>query len=154
APAAAALAFGDAYGAEFSAGCACDVAPIAERDVYRPRVTAAGASARGILLAAVRAGTHRPLAKMELELPEHDLVVTILRDVLQAQVDGRWLRLGVTYREQVEICRILGLISPTQEIVTAAWEAARDAGRTIQPIGLVQSAEDFALMDSIAFAIK
>src|SRR6185369_11813007 len=45
-------------------------------------------------------------------------------------------------------------ISPTQEIVTAAWEAARGEGRTIAPVGLVQSAADFPLMDSIAFAVK
>lgn len=142
------------FASEITAGCACDEAPSAQDDVFRPQITAAGSSARGVLLAAVRAGAHRPVAKMELELPERDLVVTILRDALQAKVDGRWLRLGVSYNEQVEICRLLGMISPTQEIVTAAWEVARDAGHHIQPLGLVHSAADFALMDSMQFAIR
>jgi hypothetical protein len=139
----------------FASGCPCDDLPHAEADAYLPRISAAGgSSARGILLDAVLSGAHRPVAKMELELPDQDLVVTILRDALQAQVNGRWLRLGVTYDEQIQICRALGLVSPTQEIVTAAWEAARAAGRAITPLGLVQSEADFALMDSIQFAIR
>ena len=147
------------FAAEIMAGCACDAPdadalPRADADVFRPRVRAAGSTVHGILLAAVRAGEHRPISKVEIELPEQDLVVTMLRDALQARVNGRWLRLGVTYNEQVEIARILGMISPTHEMVTAAWEAAKAANRIIQPMPLRRSDSDDALLDSIEFAIR
>lgn len=108
--------------------------------------------ARGLLLAAVRAGRHHPIAYMELEVPAMDLVVTILREPLRAQVEGRWLRLGVTYTEQIEICRRLGLVSPTKEIVDAAWAFARGERSVIAPTGLVQSPADSEWMMSLAFA--
>ena len=87
-------------------------------------------------------------------LAKAGLEVTVLEK--QAQVGGRWLRLGMTYNEQVEICRLLGLVSPSVEIVNAAWEAARGEGNIIQPLGLTRPGhpEDFAVMDSVEFAIK
>lgn len=125
-----------------------------DEDPYGAQLSAQGVDdMRGLLLGAVRAGQHRPEAYMELEVPDMDLVVTILRDALQARVGSRWLRLGVSYSEQIEICRVLGLVSPTKEVVDAAWAAAKADGHAIAPEGLVQDPADFAKMATIEFAI-
>jgi hypothetical protein len=121
----------------------------------------AGASVRGLMLAAVQAGSHEQPVWTPLELPDQDLRVYVLHAPLRCRVSGRWLALGMSYRELVEVCRSLaggaangGAVPPTAAIVDAAWQAAKASGHVIQAFGLNQGPGDDALMDSIAFAAR
>ena len=125
-------------------------------------VSVHGTSARGLLLAAVQAGTHEPPVWQRLEVPALGVAVLVLHSPLRCAVDGRMLALGLSYNELVQVCRVLadgvgaggGALPPTAEIVDAAWQLAKAQGHVLAPTGLVQSASDFALMDSVAFATK
>jgi hypothetical protein len=137
-----------------SAGCACDdpLDPGSySYDPWASSIVSSGPndSAAGLLLAAARAGKLRPFGFVEVKLPHRDLIVTVLREPLQAMVDGEWLALGVSGEEQKAICQVLGLLPPTAEIVDAAYEGAQFqiAGK-----GLRRSDADDARMHSIGFA--
>jgi hypothetical protein len=126
-----------------------------------PGLAVSGSSVRGLMLAAVQAGSHEQPAWMPLELPDQDLRVYVLHAPLRCRVNGRWLALGMSYRELVEVCRSLaggaangGAVPPTAAIVDAAWQAAKANGRALQAFGLNQGPGDDALMDSIAFAVR
>jgi len=120
----------------------------------------AGSSIRGLMRAAVEAGSHEEPIWTPLDLPQHDLRVFVLHSPLRCRVGGRWLMLGVSYVELIEICRRLaggidhggGALPPSAEIVDAAWQRAKEEKHVLQPYGLNQHAGDDALMASIEFA--
>lgn len=122
----------------------------------------AGSSVRGLMLAAVEAGAHEPPIWTPLDLPQHDLRVFVLHSPLRCRVGGRWLMLGMSYAELIEVCRQLaggiahggGALPPTAEIVDAAWQRARAERHVLQPYGLNQKPGDDALMASIDFATR
>jgi len=84
--------------------------------------TAANKSAMGLLLSAVRRGEHTPPTFTKVLVDKYYVFVS--NDALIAPVDGRALRLPVTYDETVEICKRLGCVAPTQPISDALWRAA------------------------------
>jgi hypothetical protein len=153
------MAQGDAGGAPSDASQASQ---FAASDAGNPTLGVSGTSVRGLLLAAVQAGTHEAPAWTPLDLPARGLRVYILHAPLRCQVQGRMLALGMSYDELVQVCRLLaggvaaggGAIAPTAEIVDAAWQMAKASGAILQPFGLNQKAGDDALMDSLQFAIR
>ena len=85
---------------------------------------APGALVGGVLLRALRDPAQRAaiLARtryQEVSIPEWDLTVSTPVDAIRCLVNGAWLRMPVTYDEQVDGCNLLGLISPTAQIVDA-----------------------------------
>jgi hypothetical protein len=121
-----------------------------------------GSSVRGLMLAAVQSGAHEQPVWTPLELPDQDLRVYVLHAPLRCRVSGRWLALGMSYRELIEVCRLLaggvtsggGAVPPVAAIVDAAWQTAKSKGRVLQAFGLHQAPSDDALLDSIDFAVR
>jgi hypothetical protein len=72
---------------------------------------------------------------VEVEVPALDLVVTVPRRSFRAYVDGypEPLLLGVSYADQVEMCRAMGWVSLTWDMVDAVWRAAFTS--RIAPVG-------------------
>ena len=84
----------------------------------------------GVLLGALRDPSQREaivarIRYQEVQVPELDLIVTTPVDAIRCLVDGQWLRMPVSYDEQVAGCNLLGLISPTTQIVDAIRAAAK-----------------------------
>jgi hypothetical protein len=131
-----------------------------EGEIEGAGIRVAGSSIRGLMLSAVEAGAHEEPIWTPLDLPQHDLRVLVLHSPLRCRVGGRWLMLGMSYEEVVQVCRLLaggiehggGALLPTAEIVDAAWQRARAEGHVLQPHGLVQQASDAAKMTTIDFA--
>jgi len=114
----------------------------------------AGSSMRGIMLSAIRSGTAlNTSAFVEVEVPSQDLVITVPRRAFRAVVpgwgDGRPLLVGWSYRDQIEACRILGMISMTQEMIDAVWRSSFVT--RIEPVGQWQVGADISAME---FAVK
>jgi len=126
-----------------AAGCGCSGGPRLPPEYYGRTFRAAGpgGSARGLLLEAHRRGELEPIVMTEIPVPALGVIVTVALDALRAKIDGRSLRLPVTYAEQREIARDLGMLSPTKEIVDAVWAASTK----IEPIGLFNVAEQRGL---------
>jgi hypothetical protein len=81
---------------------------------------------RGLMLEAVRAG--RALntdSLVEVDVRELDLVITVPRRAFRAPVRGydKPLLLGWSYANLIEVCRLLGMIPLTREMVDAVWAA-------------------------------
>lgn len=131
-----------------------------EQEPTGAEIHVAGSSIRGLMLAAVEAGSHEEPIWTPIDLPQHDLRVFVLHNPLRCRVGGRWLMLGMSYAEVIQICRRLaggiehggGALPPTADIVDAAWQRARAERHVLQPHGLVQQPGDGALMVSIEFA--
>jgi hypothetical protein len=125
-------------------------------------ISVAGSTIHGLMLTAVQDGTIEEPIWTPLDLPQHDLRVLVLHSPLRCKVAGRWLMLGMSYAELIEVCRLLaggierngGALPPTAEIVDAAWQHAKAAGHVLQPQGLVRDASDAAKMTTIDFALK
>lgn len=118
-----------------AAGCGCGLkgklmAPGTET-AWERGFTAAGSSARGVLLQAAREGRIEPVASREVLVPALDLWITVPLDALKVKFQGRALRAPASYAEAVEIGRILGYVPPTQEMVDAIWADAKH----IAPLG-------------------
>ena len=84
----------------------------------------------GVLLGALRDPSQREaivarIRYQEVQVPELDIIVTTPVDAIRCLVDGQWLRMPVSYDEQVAGCNLLGLISPTTQIVDAIRAAAK-----------------------------
>jgi lysophospholipase L1-like esterase len=98
---------------------------------------APGALVGGVLIRALRDPAQRAaiVARtryQEVPIPAWDLVVSTPVDAIRCLVNGAWLRMPVSYDEQVEGCNLLGLISPTTQIV----DAIRAAAKPIDNFGL------------------
>jgi hypothetical protein len=144
----------DAFAAELTAaGCGCGgprIAPDAYARVLRAAGPGGATSARGLLLQAHRAGQLEPIAWTEVPVPELGVIVTVALDALRAKVDGRSLRLPVSYAEQREIARDFGMLSPTKEIVDAVHAHAAH----VEPIGLYNIAEQRGIpLDSLELVL-
>jgi len=106
--------------------------------------------AGGLLLAAFRAGTTEPINWVDITVG--DLVVTVASDAMKATVGGRaGVRLPVSYRETIEICRELDCVAPTQSICDAIFSQARSP---LNFVPLVRTAADTAKMTSVEFALR
>jgi hypothetical protein len=107
-------------------------------------------SMRGLLLEAVRNGSALNTDSfVEVDVPALDLTITVPRRAFRAHVNGYPdpLLLGVSYNDQIEICRLLGMISLTWEMVDAVWRASFTW--PIEPLGQWVPGADIA---SLAFA--
>lgn len=103
----------------------------------------------GLLVAAFRAGKTDPLSW--IEIPCGDLLITVAQDAMKATLrDRNGVRLPVTYRESVELCRELGCISPTKEMADAMF----NHGAQLNFVPLVQTAADSARMMSVDFSLR
>ncbi len=103
----------------------------------------------GLLIDAFRAGKTEPLSWVEI--PCGDLLITVAQDAMKATVrDQTGVRLPVTYREAVELCRELGCISPTKEMADAMFEH----GAQLNFVPLVQTAADSARMTTVDFSLR
>jgi len=106
----------------------------------------------GLLLDAVRRGRALHMdAFVELPVPSMDAVVTVLRRAPRVYVEGYVspLVMPCGYADQIEICNQAGLISPTREIVQAAWD--QDYTWRIAPVTLWQPGADLA-MQTVEYA--
>jgi hypothetical protein len=134
----------------------------ADTEATGAEIRVAGSTIHGLMLAAVQDGAHEEPIWTPLDLPQHDLRVFVLHSPLRCRVGGRWLMLGMSYAELIEVCRRLaggierngGALPPTAEIVDAAWQRAKAEGHLLQPQGLVQDANDQKRMTTIEFAQK
>lgn len=107
-----------------------------------PRVSRSG-PAGGLLLAAVKAGREEPPTFVEVPWQggsatgKLSLTLRVSAHALRARVlvDGqeRLLRLPVSYRDTIEICRLKGLLPPTKSMVDAIWNAAKHL--MVRPLG-------------------
>lgn len=100
------------------------------------------------LAAAIEAGTAEPIEWIDVACPALDLTFTVPKLPLGISVNGRLLRVSLTYAEQVRICRTLGCVSPTYEWYTEIWRAAPVK---LTPRPLVRTAADALAMGGFRF---
>lgn len=104
----------------------------------------------GLLLAAFHAGKAEPLTWVDI--PCGDLTITVAQDAMKAAVgDTPGVRLPVSYLETIELCRLLGCITPTKEMADAMF---LHAAAQLNFVPLVQKPADSAKMMTIEFALK
>lgn len=96
------------------------------KDVYELRD-----SAGGVLLACLRAGRVQEPKWARVRLAD-GLEVEVTTDAIMGQITVKWpelvtgyMRLPVTYTEQIEIARHFNAVSPTQEIWDASFDQAK-----------------------------
>lgn len=103
-----------------------------------------------LLLGAFEAGQTLPLAWVEITVGP--LVVTVAADAMQAPLlDRPAVRLPVTYRDTIPVCRALGCIAPTKGIADAMFAQAR---ARLHYVGLVRTKADAARMRSVEFTLR
>lgn len=104
------------------------------------------ADAGGLLTEAFQAGELGPIHWTEVELD--DLVVTVAADAVKAPIDGRMLRLPISYAEAIPILRALDCISPTYQMCLKLHAQAR-----LRPQfhGLVHDAVSASKMKTVGF---
>lgn len=111
---------------------------------------APNAKTGGLLLRAFQEGETEEIRWVDL--PLDDLVITVASDAMKAKVNDRgFVRLPVTYKETIEICRDLECIAPTQAMCDAMFVHAKSQ---LNFVGLVRTAADSAKMSSVEFALK
>jgi peptidoglycan hydrolase-like protein with peptidoglycan-binding domain len=77
------------------------------------------------------------------------LLLQVMRDAVHMVVDGRALRMPLSYAEQVAICREEGWISPTYEMCLAMQAQAKDHP---EYVGLVSTTADEQKMKTVGFS--
>lgn len=95
--------------------------------VTMPAVSVSGSQVDGLLLAAIKGGTFEPIVWSKVESPDLDLRFWVAADAVRAPVDGKMLRLGITYKDTVEALQSLGggLYMPaTKRMVDAMYKSA------------------------------
>jgi hypothetical protein len=81
-----------------------------------------------------------------------DLIITVASDAMKAPLNGRgFVRLPVTYKETIDICRDLECIAPTQAMCDAMFAQAKSQTLAVP---LVMKASDSAKMATVEFALK
>jgi hypothetical protein len=106
----------------------------------------------GLLLAAAERGEIDAIQWTEVDAGG-GLVVTVSNDALKARIPEieRPIRLPASYTETIAICNALGFLPPTQAISDAIWASA---AVIVQPRGLVRTAADVAMMNTVQWSIK
>jgi len=107
---------------------------------------------RGLLLSAAQAEVLDPVGWTWVPLPDEDLEVLVPDDAFKATLgDTPHVRIPVSYADLCAICRLLGCVPATREIVDAIYQHAQVHPK---PVGLVQKAEDTARMNTVGFVLK
>ena len=106
----------------------------------------------GLLLAAAERGELDAIQWTEIDAGG-GLLVTVSNDALKARIPEveRPIRLPASYAETIAICNALGCLPPTQAVSDAIWSAA---AVIVPPHGLVLTAADTRLMNTVAWSIK
>lgn len=109
-------------------------------------------SSGGVLRAAAEAGTLEPITWAQVDVGD-GLTIVVSTDALKALIPEveHPIRLPVSYKESIEICRANRWLVPTQPFSDAIW---RKAQARIQPVGLVLKPEDTKFMKTIAWSIR
>lgn len=111
---------------------------------------APNAKTGGLLLQAYRNGETEEIRWVDVKLG--DLIITVASDALKAPLNDRgFVRLPVSYRETIEICRDLECIAPTQAICDAMFAQAKSQ---LNLVPLVMTAADSAKMPTVDFVLK
>lgn len=100
--------------------------------------------AGGLLIRAIRAGQHERITWTPIRV--EDITVIMAADAVRARVGGEALRLPITYAEQIEAARIIGAVSPTKEIIDAAY---RQSDPRVPFVGLTKDTADLARMGTL-----
>lgn len=111
---------------------------------------APNAKTEGLLLRAYQEGETEEIRWVDVTLG--DLIITVASDAMKAKVNDRgFMRLPVSYKDTIEICRDLECIAPTQAMCDAMFAQAKSQ---INFVPLVRTAADSAKMTSVEFALK
>ncbi|MBK9264047.1 MAG: N-acetylmuramoyl-L-alanine amidase [Polyangiaceae bacterium] len=111
---------------------------------------APNAKTGGLLLKAFQNGETEEIRWVEVTLG--DLIITVASDALKAPLNDRgFVRLPVTYKETIEICRDLECIAPTQAMCDAMFAQAKSQTLAVP---LVIRASDSAKMPTVEFVLK
>lgn len=104
----------------------------------------------GLLPAAFRAGKTDPVSWVDIDCG--DLVITVASDAMKASLrDRNGVRLPVSYREVIELCREMDCITPTKEIADAMFAKA---AAQLNFVPLVQTAADSTKMMTVDFSLR
>ncbi len=111
---------------------------------------APSAKTGGLLLRAYQDGATEEIRWVDVTLG--DLIITVASDAMKAPLNHRgFVRLPVTYKETIEICRDLECIAPTQAMCDAMFAQAKSQ---LNFVPLVRTAADSAKMTTVEFALK
>jgi len=115
-----------------------------------PPTLAPNAKTAGLLLQAFQNGETDEIFWVDVKVG--DLIITVASDAMKAPLNDRTsVRLPVTYKETIEICRELECIAPTQAICDAIFAQAKSQ---LNFVGLVRTAADSAKMANVEFVLK
>jgi hypothetical protein len=106
----------------------------------------------GILLAAAQSQQLDPILWTWVTIPGKDLEVQVPTDAFRTTLAGvDHIRIGVTYGELRQICKLLDCIPPSQAIVDAIYNAA-----AVRPMPSLMSntAADVAAMNTIGMELR
>lgn len=104
----------------------------------------------GLLVNAFNAGALEEIHWVDVTVG--DLIVTVASDALKAKVNDReHVRLPVSYKETVSLCRSLGCVPPTKAIADAMFAQAKVQCNFV---GLVRTAADSARMATVEFTFR
>lgn len=104
----------------------------------------------GLLAAAFEAGRTAPLQWVEVTVGA--LIVTVASDAMKAPLLGReWVRLPVSYRESIGICRALDCVAPTRPICDAMFSQAK---ARLDHVGLVFDKKTEKRMKTVDFTLR
>ena len=111
-----------------------------------PRSSKAG----GLLLAAYRAGQTEEITWVEVQVG--DLLIMVAQDAMKARInDQAGVRLPISYRDQVALCREMGCVSPTQAMADAMFARANPQ---LNFVPLVRTASDSMKMGTVDFTLR
>jgi hypothetical protein len=111
---------------------------------------APSAKTGGLLLQAYQNGETEEIRWVDVTLG--DLIISVASDAMKAPLNDRgFVRLPVTYKETIEICRDLECIAPTQAICDAMFAHAKSQ---LNFVPLVRTAADSAKMPTVEFVLK
>lgn len=106
----------------------------------------------GVMLEAARAQALDPVAWTWIEVPDEDLEVFVPNDAFKATLgETPHVRVGVSYADLKEMCRLLTCVPATKAIVDAVYLAAKVRPK---PVGLVRTAQDSQRMRTVAFSLQ
>ncbi len=111
---------------------------------------APNAKTGGLLLQAYRNAETEEIRWVDVKLG--DLIITVASDAMKAPLNDRgFVRLPVSYKETIEICRDLDCIAPTQAMCDAIFAQAKSQ---LNFVPLVMTAADSAKMPTVDFVLK
>lgn len=114
------------------------------------KTLAPSAKTGGLLLEAHLNGETEEIRWVDVKLG--DLIITVASDAMKAPLNDRgFVRLPVTYKETIQICRDLECIAPTQAMCDAMFAQAKSQTLAVP---LVIKSSDSAKMPTVEFALK